>query len=1067
MIGLSEFELPLVGNQIEKWFASQFGEDASLAFNESLVLCLDGELNVAAFKRALEFVWQRHEALRFTFAADGHSQRFNADVSLPLVELDYAGTMADARFATFCAQQVRQPFDLNKSSLVRFTLVRLGEARHVLHVMAHQLVVDERSLLILVGELAACYNAFASGHEPELARAVAFRRYVLAEHKRQTDGTETANLKYWRQVYAPPTAVLRLPADRPVPAQPDYGAATVECELAPVLTAALRSAASSYEVSLRSLLLSGLAVLLGRLSDQHDFAVAVPFFGSALTDDGILVGGTAVALPLRMEVAPERPFAELVAHTHAALLGATEHQQTTLTAIQRMLGLRAANGEAALTGVEFNLSPRDTATAFLGLSHALRDCPRTALDWGMSFNFRDTGKTLALTVHYATARYDQTTARRWMEFYKNLLRSITGMEGVTALAAGTVADVDLLGHAGRIEVLEAWNATAMDYDREHGVTALFEARMWEVPHRIAAECGGKSIDYATLERSTRALAQALGRRGIGRGDLVGVCVPRTLEMLIAVVGVLRSGAAYVPLDPEFPADRVQYMAEHSGLRYVLVTQVQLLPLEVATGRTLLDVNALVAEATDAVALPVVRGDDAAYVLYTSGSTGKPKGVVIMHRNLVNFLLSMSREPGFGPDDVLCSVTTLSFDIVGLELYLPLIVGARLVIASEEEFHEAQPLWDLIEHSGCNVLQTTPSLLRLLMDIGRDDEVRDLRLFVGGEALPLEVANSMAGHCREFWNLYGPTETTIWSTVARIQPGLSVVPLGKPVANTRIYVLDQQCLPELPGRIGEIWIGGDGVAAGYLHRPDLTAERFLADPFVGGDARMYRTGDLGTWRDGVLYFHGRADNQIKIRGYRIEPGDIEAAAGSYASMRECVVVAHRFGDNDVRLVLYAVVDGDRASASQLLRDHLRVLLPKYMLPQHIELLDALPKTPNGKIDRNALPAPSAADVLAHTPIGQVLSLANAREAIIARVWRDLIGVTDIRSSDNFFDIGGHSLLAVEFANRIKHETGAQLRLLDVATSTLAMLALELPEVAAASASERGRLGTRLRRWFGRS
>jgi amino acid adenylation domain-containing protein len=508
------------------------------------------------------------------------------------------------------------------------------------------------------------------------------------------------------------------------------------------------------------------------------------------------------------------------------------------------------------------------------------------------------------------------------------------------------------------------------------------------------------------------------------------------------------------------------MADHSGLRHVLVTEAGLLPPQVRSNRVLLDVNELLAEPDDQAPLPMVRGEDLAYVLYTSGSTGKPKGVGITHRNLVNFLLSMSREPGFGADDVLCAVTTLSFDIAGLELYLPLIVGARLVIATEEEHHEPQPLWDLVARSGCNVLQTTPSLLRLLMDSGRDNEVRDLRLFVGGEALPLEVANNLAGRCREFWNLYGPTETTIWSTVARIRPGLTEVPLGKPIANTRIYVLDARGEPQLPGLIGEIWIGGDGVADGYLHQPELTAERFLADPFAGGDARMYRTGDLGSWRDGVLYFNGRVDNQIKIRGYRIEPGDIEAAADAYAGVRECVVVAHRFGDNDVRLVLYAVVDGDRADVARSLREHLRARLPAYMLPQHVELLDALPKTPNGKIDRKALPEPSAAGAVGHSAAtASAPALANPREAYLAAVWGDLIGASDIRRSDNFFDVGGHSLLAVEFANRVQRETGVRIPLLDVATSTLAALAATLPEMNAAASTGNASLGARLRRLFG--
>jgi amino acid adenylation domain-containing protein len=1060
-------DVPLSDGQMEKWFVSQFGGMAALTFNESSVLHLDGVLDADALKRSLAMIWGRHEALRFSFAADGSRQHFQQDAPLPLGELDYASppNTGDERLAAFCDQQVRQPFDMTVAPLVRFTLIRLGEQRHALHVIAHHLVFDGWSLAVLISELAEGYNAFRAGREPAMAAPGSFRRYLIDRREHRLS-REAADLDYWRQVHAVPPSPLRLPADRPMPKQPDYAAATERHEFSPALTERLRSEAGRRGVSLFSLLLSGFGVLMARLSGQSVFAVAVPFAGLALADGGASMGDGVSSLPVRMRTDAALPFDEFVSHTHAALLEAADHQGLTLTAIQRMLGVRASHGEAALTGVEFNLLPRMPSVAFEGLDHQLRECARAAMDWDLSLNLSDSGKTLALNLHYATARYDASTVRRWIGFYEALLSSVSGLGDAAARAGTRLADIDVLGTTGRREVLEHWNDTVTPYSCELGLTALIEAQMHRVRQNVAAECGGKTITYAELDRSSRALALALARRGIGRGKLVGICVPRSLEMLIAVVGVLRSGAAYVPLDPTFPAERLRYMAEHSGLQHVLVTDAELLPQEVASNRLLLDVTELLKEPEEQTALPMVGSENLAYVLYTSGSTGKPKGVGITHRNLVNFLLSMSHEPGFGADDVLCAVTTLSFDIAGLELYLPLIVGARLVIATEEEHHEPQPLWDLVERSGCNVLQTTPSLLRLLMDSGRDNEVRNLRLFVGGEALPLEVANSLAGRCREFWNLYGPTETTIWSTVARVRPGLTEVPLGKPIANTRIYVLDANGEPTLPGLIGEIWIGGDGVADGYLHQPELTAERFLADPFVGGDARMYRTGDLGSWRDGVLYFNGRVDNQIKIRGYRIEPGDIEAAADAYAGMRECVAVAHRFGDNDLRLVLYAVVDGDRTDVARALREHLRARLPTYMLPQHVELLDALPKTPNGKIDRKALPEPSAAGAIGHsTTTATAPTLDNPREAYLAEVWGDLIGVSDIRRNDNFFDIGGHSLLAVEFANRVQRETGVRIALLDVATSTLAALAAELPEMKAVAGSGDASLGMRLRRLFG--
>jgi len=399
------------------------------------------------------------------------------------------------------------------------------------------------------------------------------------------------------------------------------------------------------------------------------------------------------------------------------------------------------------------------------------------------------------------------------------------------------------------------------------------------------------------------------------------------------------------------------------------------------------------------------------------------------------------------------------------------VGGRVVIATDEEQHDPNRMWDLIERSGCNVLQVTPSVLRLLQDAGRDRALDQLRLFVGGEALPSALARNMAGRCRELWNLYGPTETTIWSSLARIRPDLDTVPLGKPIANTRIYVLDAQGRPLPPGVIGEIWIGGDGVAAGYLFQPELTAERFVDDPFVGGTARMYRSGDLGAWRHGVLHFHGRVDHQVKLRGFRIELGDIEAAADSHPAVHESVAGVRRFGDNDLRMVLYVVMDGDVEAGARELREHLRQRLPGYMLPQHIETLAQLPKTPNGKIDRKQLPEPVAAAVVAQQRPGRQAepatdAMSDARELYLAGLWRELIGVEEIRRNDNFLDLGGHSMLAVEFASRVRKETGVSLRLLNVVTGTLASLAVELPEAGAGSPRPaEGSLWSRLRKRLG--
>ncbi len=1065
-------EMPLSEGQMERWFTCQFGGEAALAHNESATLRLDGPLDAFALKDALQRVWGRHEALHLTFADDGSSEQFHAELELPSAELNFSTPAADAeaRLKAWCARQAAQPFDLSVGPLVRFTLIRMDQQRHVLHVIGHHLVMDGWSLALFITELGACYSATVKGRQATLAPAGSFRRYLSDQRVRRAAGGSQASLDYWRAVYATTPSPLRLPADRPAPAEPSYAAATERRALTPELTSRLRGEARRRGISLYSLLLSGFAVLMARLSGQADFSIAVPFGGLALDAMRPLIGDGVSTLPLRMSISPETSFAELARQTHAALLDAAEHRDVTLTGIQRMLGLRAGGGEAALTGVTFNLLPRVAAEVFEGLAHELRECSRGAMaDWELFFNVNDSGNVLSLDTHYSTARYDDVTVRRWLLHYETVLSGIAAMGDIGGgdAAAG---DIALLDDAGRFEVLTTWNDTALEYDREQGFTALVEAQMNLTPERIAVQCGGEQMDYATLDKATRSVAQALRRRGIGRGDMVGVCIPRSVDMLLAVLGILRCGAAYVPLDPEFPDARLRHMAEHSRLRYVLMAIAGKVPDIVAAGRELLAVADLRAESGEDPPLPRVKGDDLAYVLFTSGSTGEPKGVRVLHRNLVNFLLSMRREPGFEQDDVMCATTTLSFDIAATELYLPLITGARTVIATEVQRRDPRLMWELIEQSASTVLQITPSLLQLLQVARRQETVRKLRLFVGGEALPLVLAQTMAGDCRELWNLYGPTETTVWSTVARIHPQPQVIPLGKPIANTQVYVLDPRGQPVPPGVVGEMWIGGDGVAGGYLFRPALTDERFVADPFAGGSARMYRTGDLGCWRDGMLYFHGRADNQIKIRGYRIEPGDIEAAVASDARVRECVVVVRRFGENDLRLVLYVVPAADDPGLAARLRSQLRKRLPEYMRPQHIECLTALPKTPNGKIDRNALPAPAAA-THAHQGMNPtsrgvpVSALDDPREDYLAAVWRDLVGVTHLSGSDNFFDIGGHSLLALEFTTRVHRETGAKLSLLHIATGTLTSLAAELPDLASLRVPKDSIL-SRLRRKLGR-
>jgi amino acid adenylation domain-containing protein len=556
------------------------------------------------------------------------------------------------------------------------------------------------------------------------------------------------------------------------------------------------------------------------------------------------------------------------------------------------------------------------------------------------------------------------------------------------------------------------------------VPGLIAAQAKRTPQRIAiAWSGGDAWTYARLVRMADAIARRLIALGVAHGDLVGICLPRRPEMVAAVLGVMRAGAAYVALDPKFPGSRLRDMAEQAETREVIVWRESESPAGLPIDCRPFALEGFDPEDAFDIALPKIDGNDLAYVLYTSGSTGKPKGVRILQRNLVNFLTSMRREPGISQDDVLCAVTTLSFDIAALELYLPLMVGARIVIATEEEQADPATLARLMQKHAVTMLQTTPTRLRLLLDSDRLHEVRGMKLLVGGEALPRDLAETILPACGELWNMYGPTETTVWSTIHSVTHGSGPVPLGTPIAGTSIHVLDDAHQPVADGGIGEIWIGGAGVADGYLRDAEKTAERFVPDPFAADGSCMYRTGDLGSLHDGVLHFHGRIDDQIKLNGFRIEPGDIEAAALAEAGVRQAVAVMRDFGGDDKRLVLYVVADPDPGLLARL-RATLRERLPDYMRPRFVEVLDALPHTPNGKIDRKALPLPKA--VTAGAPTAPE-SLPDGLESAIAEIWSELLKVRNIGPHEDFFDLGGDSLLAVRVFERMHALTGINLPL----------------------------------------
>ncbi|HJT98678.1 MAG TPA: amino acid adenylation domain-containing protein, partial [Rhodanobacteraceae bacterium] len=899
-------------------------------------------------------------------------------------------------------------------------LVREAPDRHVFVFTAHHLLVDGWSSAVVFGDLAKCYAADRFGIPPALPPAAPYRDFV----ERQSSPAVAAEMKdaldYFAAQYAAGVPSFELPLDRARPPLKTYNAGRQVLAIEKDLYRAVRTMAAKQGATPFVALLATFEVLVARLASADDIVIGVPMASQALEDNGHLVAHGVNTIPLRCRVDPGQPFTEHLRAARRAFLDAQAHPRLTFGTLVHKLRLPRNPGRTPLVEVVFNIDKLGSPFDFGEVRLTSVDAPKAFYNFELGINAIDDGESLVVECDYNADLFDGTTIARWLAHYRELLR------GVAADPATRVADLPMEGAAGS-PTLVAGPSTGYDGAPTGSFLDLVEAQAKSTPERIATDDGTRTLAYAALWSESARIAQALIASGVSRGELVGLCAPRSVGMLAGLLGILRAGCAYVPLDRTFPDRRLHRMIERANLRRMVIGGRSDLPAAVAaSGATFIDVSTPGA-ASSTAQLPEVRGDDPAYVLFTSGSTGEPKGVRVLHRNLVNFLVSMRESPGLAADDVLCAVTTLSFDIAGLEMYLPLVAGARVRIASEDECLDPRLLARVLRDSRTTVLQTTPTLLRMLVESGEADCLAGLRLLVGGEAMPRDLANLVAGRCRALWNMYGPTETTIWSALYRVpsETETGPLPLGGPIANTSIYILDRERRPVPAGVRGEIWIGGDGVADGYLGNAELTTERFVADPFAAG-RRMYRTGDVGSVRDGILHFHGRADDQVKLRGFRIELGDIEAAALEEPRVREAAATVRELGPNDTRLLLFVVARDDASDLPDALNERLRDALPPYMRPNHIVVVDALARTANGKIDRKALRfdetnakegAAGRTIVAPRSPTEKLVVAAFARE-----LHREDIGV-----HDDFFELGGHSLMAARIIARLRAEANVDLPL----------------------------------------
>jgi microcystin synthetase protein McyG len=1006
--------LPVSSAQRRLWFLDRMEASRSL-YNVGVAVRISGPVEIERLRNAARALIARHESLRMRISDQGGAPVLHIgeadDGATAVLRLDAVPAVQRGAAALGEAEDwLARPFDLATGPLGRFLIIAVAPEECVLVASMHHIVSDGWSITIAVRDILAIYEAGTAAALPPLT--IQYADYAAWEREQIASGRLAAQLDYWQAQLRDAPALLALPTDRPRPASPSYRGARLNRHLDGVLTDRLAARSREHGATLFMSLLTAWMVLMYRYSGQDDIVIGSPSGNRPDSSLEGVIGCLVNIMALRGRLGGNPTFAELLGQVRQTVLAGLDHGDVPFDAIVEKLNPERHANHTPIFQVLFTLMSFSTRVdppeglAVELLPHATR---ASRFDLSVDLVANDNPAEpdgFKVAYEYASDLFDPATIDRLHAHFEGIIAA------VTAAPATRIDDLPLAVPQVEQTLLARWNETAAIHDRSRPVHHLLEMVAARMPDAAAVIAGDATLSYRGLDEAANRLGHLLIAHGVGQGARVAVCLERTEELPVALAAVLKAGAAYVPLDPHHPGDRLRDIIGDAEVSCV-VTLGRFAPLFDGSGARVLPLDRLGGElAAQPGTAPAVtvRPEDVAYVIYTSGSTGKPKGVQVEHRNLVSLLGAMRREPGLAAGDALLAVTTVSFDIAGLEIWLPLSLGGRLVIASRGEVLDGEALARLVERHDVRMLQATPASWRLLLDAGWPGK-RDLTALCGGEAMPRDLAGALLRRVAALWNMYGPTETTIWSTAARVTDAAAPIRIGRPIANTHAYVLDPAGKPLPIGVVGELCIGGEGVARGYWKRPELTADRFVTVTLSDGTAeRVYRTGDDARFcRDGEIDYLGRRDQQVKIRGYRIELGEIEAALASRPDVRACVVAVREDRPGDKRLVGYVVpVAGARFDADAA-RTALRGHLPEYMVPNRLVTLPSLPLTPNGKIDRRALPAPAsivAADEARPQPV------MSAEERRVAAIWCEMLQLDHVNLYDNFFDLGGHSMLLIK-------------------------------------------------------
>ncbi|WP_369211087.1 amino acid adenylation domain-containing protein [Streptomyces flavofungini] len=1012
--------------QQRMWFLDRLNP-GSAAYNIPAAVRMHGSLDVEVWRRSLAEIVRRHESLRTTFEeVDGEP----VQVVHPTGELELAveacehlrGPGGEEGIQERARREFARPFDLGSGPLMRMRFLRLAPDEHVLLLTMHHIVADLWSTSVLFGELVALYRSHLNGTAADLPKlSVQYADYAAWQRKQLAGPGFTAELDYWAKTLDGAAPILELPTDRPRPAVLGTSGGSRPFRLPASVMDGVRELSRRAGATPFMTLLAAYVALLHRYSRQEDVVVGVPVANRGQAQVEQLIGYFVNTLAIRSDVSGNPSFTELLGRVRGAALGAFAHQELPFERLVEELRPERDLSRSPLFQVSFvyqNIPVPEFGVG--GLRLELMDVPSSTARFDLELQVFEQGDTLGGWFEYNTDLFDAATVDRMGSHLKVLLDNVLRDPDQPILdIALLTADEQTAQDQERADTRCEWPDELLTHQRIERQAVLR-------PDAEAVHCQGKTLTYAQLDEAANRLARRLRRHGVTRDVLVGVCLERSPDMVVAVLAVLKAGGAYVPIDPRLPGDRTAFMIEDAGLP-VLITQASVAPGLPRSAATTLCVDELREELAAESAEPLdapVDGADLAYVIYTSGSTGRPKGVQLPHRALRNLFWAMKQWPGIDSGDSLLAVTTLSFDIATLELLLPLVEGARVVLATREVATDGKLLAAEMAATGATMMQATPSTWRMLLDAGWPGRP-GLRGLICGEALPPDVARRLLDSGVELWNMYGPSETTIYSLGTRIVD--ETITIGRPIANTGIHILDSEGRPVPSGVPGELCIGGSGLARGYLNRPELTERQFIPDPFASdAGARLYRTGDLVRRRvDGTIDYLGRLDHQVKLRGYRIELGEIESVLMRQDQVTDTVVVVREDQPGDQRLVAYAVPAASAGTGDELrrrLRSALAEKLPDYMVPSAFVFLDALPLTASGKTDRGALPAPEGQE--SRTAAAYVAPRDDA-EASLCDLFAEVLAVPQVGIDDSFFALGGHSLLATRLVARIRAALGVEL------------------------------------------